>query len=396
MDKKENKTLKILANIFLIFFLYLLVYFTYRGIITRPAEGDSLAYHIPIANEILNGNFFHPEITNVLHFYPSSIEVLLSILIFLNIPLNLFNVFGVIALSFSLNFLAKSFGLNKFLSMIFSIVICTLHLTLRWIDTQVVDIWLLVFFSLSLGLLQKPKITFTYFLKLGLCIGMLVGAKFTGIFLAIILIVFYLKKLSTFLNIKRILLFLFPILLLGLFWYIRNFVIIGNPFYPQTFLFFKGAQNINMLKWNVGTIFLNHPLQVLNAFFGEYQIWSFSLLFPLVFLFLRKKIVSFDVAKKLIPLMLIGVLNFIFFIFLPSSNNAGSMISSFRYSYPAFVPLILSIFIVAKEFNKEEILTYLAFISMLILPTINYYPKLLFIVSGLFFLLDWKLKLKKP
>lgn len=87
-----------IAAVAIILFVYVLLTYALQGIATQPSEGDSLAYHIPIARTVLNGQFFHP--TDVLGFYLSNVEVLLAFFILLHIPLNLFNVVAVLLLFF--------------------------------------------------------------------------------------------------------------------------------------------------------------------------------------------------------------------------------------------------------------------------------------------------------
>jgi hypothetical protein len=52
------------------------------------------------------------------------------------------------------------------------------------------------------------------------------------------------------------------------------------------------------------------------------------------------------------------------------------MVSSLRYSYPAFIPLILGTFLLAAQYDAAELLGYIAVGNMLMVTSLAYYPKL--------------------
>lgn len=353
-----------------------------------PTEGDSLNYHIPIAKTILNGQFLHPN--NALYYYPSNSESILALFMLFNIPLNLFNVLGVSLLSFATYSLGLLYGLKRNSAIIFSISICTLHVTVRWLLTQKIDIWLAVFFVYSLILIQKPKKNAVYFFKLGTVLGLLMGTKYTAPFFVFILFIFFCKNLLKYVNWYRLFSFLVPFSIFGFFWYIRNFIVAGNPIYPQTLLFFKGNSlgYWDMFKSShVWDAILHYPVQMANAFFGDYVIWSiFIVLIILVFAISYKNTKSKLFDNKLKVLMFIGLINAFFYFFLPANEEYHMMVSSLRYSYPAFIPFILSFFVVAQKYKELELISLLAFASMITLPSLGYHPKLLLILLPLMFI----------
>jgi hypothetical protein len=55
------------------------------------------------------------------------------------------------------------------------------------------------------------------------------------------------------------------------------------------------------------------------------------------------------------------------------------MVSSFRYSLPAYIPLILGVFLLAAKYKKEELIGYVAHASMINVLTMAYYPKLVLV-----------------
>jgi hypothetical protein len=55
----------------------------------------------------------------------------------------------------------------------------------------------------------------------------------------------------------------------------RNYILTGNPFYPLPRLGFKGPLAFDDTVW-IET--LRYPLEMVNAGFGEYHLWLFSVL----------------------------------------------------------------------------------------------------------------------
>jgi hypothetical protein len=374
--------IKTLSRICILFFLSILVSYIFIGIKSKPTEGDSIGYHIPIAKSYLDGKIFTPEKIQgapFLKYSPATSEGILSVFYLLRIPPNLYNVIGVVFLFFSLLLLGKNFGIEKNLSIIFATSIVTLNGIVRWMDTQIIDIYLSAFFVLSLSLLQKPEKKVSYFLKLGFVMGMLVGSKYSGLLFAGVLLLVYGKKLITLVNLKSFLLFPFCFLLLGGSWYLRNYFITGNPTYPQGFLFFKDA-GFTILSTQVWKVVISSSygfFGTLNALISEYMIWVLSVPIVLFFIALKRKD---EFVKKIFPLVIIGVLNIFIYLFLPSDNKDYIMVSVIRYSYVAIIPFILAIFLLAKKYHKEEYIAVTAIGNMLFLGfPLQYNPKLVFI-----------------
>src|SRR5436309_560505 len=109
----EEVKLQILAKISLLFVLYLLTYFTFSAFNTKPTEGDSLAYHIPIAKIILRGSVLNPKAYTKTWTDPGASEVILSGFLVAGLPLNLYNVAGLFVLLLVTINLALTFGLSK-------------------------------------------------------------------------------------------------------------------------------------------------------------------------------------------------------------------------------------------------------------------------------------------
>lgn len=380
---KLSADIPTIAKISIALLTYILLYFFYIGVTTLPSEGDSLAYHIPIAKSILSGSFLHPQ--HVLDFYPGASESILSFFILFHLPLNLFNVLGAFLLFLTGRKLGRVYGLDSDLATIFAVSLCLLHLTTRWLPTQIIDIWLAVFFTYALLLLVKPERSVLYFINLGIALGFLIGSKSSAPFFAFSLLLLYGKNLLKFTTLKNSIGFIIPVSIFGLSWYIRNMVLTGNPLYPQGILFFKGSPEWDLLSLQVWRVMLDKPLQMFNAAFGEYTLWLIALTAPLLYFIKKRKNL---LQEKTFLLVILGMINGLYFLFLPTLYRYNNMVSSFRYSYPAFIPLILSTFLLFQSWKKKELLAFFALINMLVLPTVPYHPKFLFFYIPLLILLS--------
>jgi len=206
---------------------------------------------------------------------------------------------------------------------------------------------------------------------------MLVGSKYTGPPFFLILCFFYFKNLLKYLDWKKFIAFFIPFTIFGLSWYIRNYLLTGDPFYPQPFLIFKGGHYaiLAVNVWKAVFLYPNGILKMFSAFLSEYTIWFLAIFFPIILVF--KNVKKNKNYKILLKLSLIGWLNFFVFWFLPSNKYYDIMVSVFRYTYPSLIPLILCIFIFFKNYGKDELISIIALINLLIIPEISYHPKIL-------------------
>lgn len=379
-----NNLVRIFANIGIIIALYYFTYYSFLGILHPiPTPGDSWDYHIPISQSILHGTFLTlPHVTIGQIYYPGSSEAINSLLLLLHIPLTLSNIIAMFFLIFCLYKVARVFNMKQYYSILFAITFITLNAVVRWQNAVSIDIWVAVFFTLSIILLEKPEKTPTYFAKLGFVCGMLIGSKYTTFYYLIIFLIFYGKKLMKYINPQRFFAFFIPFSIFGLFWYIRNYLLKGNPFYPIPIFGFKGPLSFTDTIFNEA---IHHPLPLLNAAFSEYHLWFLSIIVAITVMAkaLFKKNMKLDMMTKL---FLLGIFTFIIFLTFPTDAQPWIMVSSFRYSYPAFIPLILGVFIFASNFKKEEWLGYFAVANMISVLSMTYYPKLLFFYLPLSFI----------
>lgn len=378
-----------ISRLSIIIFTYLIIVFGIHGLTDSYREGDSINYHIPIANAILDFNFIDPSLIQgapFLIFQPGVNQGVLAGLMLVGLPINVFNVIGLIFLFIVCIYVARRFDLERNLSIVFAGSVVTLHVMLRWINTQIIDIWMLIWFLLILGLLQKIENNPKYYFILGLTSGLLIGSKYTGPFFLLIIFIFYISKLISNLNIKNLVAFIIPFTVIGVSWYVRNYYFAGNPLYPEPFLFFKGDESFGILETRVWeTTILRGYIGInffVDALISEFTLWTIAIFAP--FLLFIKEIRR---NKPLKTLILIGSLNLILFAFLPSDRFYNIVVSVFRYSLPAFIALILALFLAAQQYKKEMHIALFAMTNFLFLSQIQYRPKLVIIMLPIIFIL---------
>lgn len=379
---------KISPSIFFasIIILYLAAKYFIVGITTLPSEGDSLHIHIPIAKAILSGTIFSSKIAH-LFFYPGASEMLLSLFLFLSIPLNLYNWFGIVVLFFVVFFLGRKFSLSFYASFFYSFSLCTLYGIIRYVDSQKIDIWLLIFYGLSMFLLKKPAKTIRYFFLLGVCVGMVIGSKYSGPFFALFLCIFFWKKIKNYLSLIRVVCFLIPVVVFGFSWYIRNLLWTGNPLYPQPLLFFPGIANAQFASWPYWKVLVFFPIPLVNALISEYTIWSILfLVIPFSAIILYKNKLMKD-SRDLRMLLWLSMSNLVIFLLTPAPPEHGytSLVFGIRYSYPFMLTGLLWCFLVIQKLKKEHVLVMAALLNGIgAIFFVPYHPKILFVLIPFF------------
>lgn len=344
--------MQILAKAAVGIWIIVLAYFAWQGVTTPAWEGDSLAYHIPIAGNIAVGKW--GNIDNWLEYYPGMGEMILAGFMKLGIPLNLYNVVGWAALFWICRKLGGS---------LFAAAVCLLPSVVRLIPTQTVDIWLAVFGLLAVSQLSVLSSQLRGWIKFGIFLGLLIGTKYSGLgFAAVLLIAAVLKTRS-----KNFILAVLVAMLVGGFWYARNWAEKGHPLYPM------GAPNFHTLDRREWMIPVYYPAKFAEAVFSEYLIW------PVLGLLVvwRKPMLAFLAGG-----------NFLVYLFIPA--GVENVLSDLRYIYLVVIPLMLAVFMWAKDKKKEEELGVLAILMMaVVLTQLDYHPKLFVAVMTIWILGNW-------
>jgi hypothetical protein len=298
----------------------------------------------------------------------------------IGLPLNWFNLLSLILLFYICNKLAVSWGLSKHESLVFSFAIITLNSVLRLVLNQTVDVWVAVFFAWSLYLFRKKESGFYFYFFLGTAVGLLIGVKYSGLLFAIALGVFFYRHLPQVYNIRKLLAFLFPVLMFGLSWFIRNYILTGNPIYPGRLLDFPFHPQFKLQDWStLKTLFLykNGFLLFLQALVSEYLFWALSfVVFPLIiFLYFAKRL-SLGYEIKLLACL--GLVNLCIYLLLPSWP--GNVISDLRYAFVVVIPSSLAVFLLAKKLGTMNELILISLLSSIsVITQFTFRPKIIFI-----------------
>lgn len=370
----EAKQTLVIAKIMLFVFFLAVLGFFYRGVTEKQIVSED--YNVPIVRQIIAGKFIHVVTDNPYLHYPASSHVIMAALVLLGLPVNLLGLISWLALVIICRQLGLSFGLNKIMSLIFSLTFCFTLSVIRTVADQSIDKWLCFWFVWSLLLLHRPIPTRKFSLLLGFTLGMLVGTKYSGPLFFIALGVVYWPTLLKFSRLSTILAFTVS----GLFWYIRNFIFYHNPLYPGNFPFLKGAPGFVNQDWYLWKVPVYYPpglIQLLNAYLSEYLIWSLAWI-PILFFFFRHREILDPTLKKLGRLILaIGVVSLFLPITTPFAIEYFHTVSDMRYIYILVVPQVLFIFLLASKFKVNFQLALISFLN--ILPSFSFiglYPKI--------------------
>ncbi len=372
--------------------------FLYYGITTpTPTSSD---YNIPVAQSIISGNFLQQQEGLYIH-SPGSSHTILAIFIASAIPLNLFGLLSWVVLFIVCKKLANTFNLNTFMSIIFAASICTTIAVIRTISDQSIDKWLCTWFILSMILLEKPKRTLKYSALLGFSLGMLVGTKYSGPLFLLALLPIYWKSILGFLSPLRFIITTTAFTIFGLFWYIRNWIYEGNPYYPANLLFFKGAPNFDQQDWMLWKIPFDYPqniIPLINSFVSEYMIWAFSgfiIIWYLYSIYHKKKILDKKIKRLVLLGLLIGLISLLLPITPAYKIELFHIISDMRYIYILMVILMLTVFLIASKYKQNNLISVVALLNAIpLFSFIPYQPKM-FIFCIMLFIIFQLIKPKK-
>lgn len=369
--------LRILTLVYLIIFSFFLSYYLLQATRTLPAEGDSLAYHIPIARNHLQLTFSNLEtpdqpLNSLLYYYPAASHLILSLFLLISQP-NFFNLSGVLLLFISSFAVARELKLSSAQAVIPAVVITTFTSVHRLVLTQKIDIYLAVWCITSLLFLLQIERGKKVCLSLGISLGMLIGTKYTGPIFALLLLIAFHPIWKKLLHPKNLFSILIPIIVLGTSWYVRNFMERGD------FLFPASHPDIHLSQLHAYQIMLNPTTTIsfFSALNSEFSFWPIVLIFILTLTLLKK--ITFDLAEKRLLFLSVTGLS----VYLISPSAAINVISDLRYSIPAFAIVVLLSFKLAKKYDQFILLSCISLIPILGNLSLNFshHPKLILLMS---------------
>ena len=235
-----------------------------------PSGGDTLMYHLPNAVEWLKSGtvldrdmmlWYQPGAGESLAWWLMAFishDTLVSIANFLILPL------GWLALS------ALTSHTNKRITAFaYPIFICSPLVLAQQLGTNNNDLLMTMYFVSSLTLVKKGKLRIDHCLTAGLATGLVSACRYTGLAWASILIMAATLRYRNKIFIGW---FLTGVIITGLPWYARNFLLTGNALYPLG----QAGKNVvhgsgaNLFQWfktsAVGAIIL-HPITGIKLFF---------------------------------------------------------------------------------------------------------------------------------
>src|SRR3989344_2981891 len=303
------------------------IYFGYLGGVGKPWEGDSLAYHLPIAKIIADGRIGdRAALSNNLYFYPGIGEALVAVMMRLGVPLNLYNLLGWIALGGVVLKLGKIAGLKSEEAVVLAGAVVWWPAVVRLVLTETGDIWLAVFWVLGVIWVEKGGQGWKYWGVLGIWLGAILGIKYSGVFYLPILGAFYWRRFWECRKDWGWLVVTVPILVIGGSWYGRNLLLTGSPMWPAGWGPWKGATGFKMLEWNPAKTAINFPGKFGEAMISEYLIWP---------------ILGFWAVWRGSKWGWLGLFNWGVYMILPSWPE--NVVSDLRYGYVAMIPIVIAI-----------------------------------------------------
>lgn len=285
---------------------------------------DGLYYHIPFAMELVQSeSISFPVRDSITYGYlPLFAETLYGI------PMTLFHnfvSFKVIQLSayfllllLLIDFMKKHIHNEQLIIIMIVLLLSNMPLVYNALNGGMIDIFTFFFgFAAVLALIEllipntKPNYIESSLSVSGIFLGLALATKylalFFGVLCAILITWFFFKHKESIKDVvRKCIIYILPVILLGGFWYIKNILLMGNPFFP----FFSTQDNTIGLQQDVGRFVLDRTF--LNFFIFPFLLFGKKLLFlpypfmtAVSFIILYIMMVFFLFKKKITSVMLI-------------------------------------------------------------------------------------------
>ena len=156
-------------------------------------------------------------------------------------------VFGILALMFSFLSIKKMFdSKTAFYSVLF---LAFIPIFIDYSTISYVESMLTFFVILSVYLMLKDKVFWS-----SVALGFAVLTKYNGLFVIPFLIYLVFKKHDARKAVKHSVLFLAVVAAISGFWFLRNWILLGNPIWPFLNFAFKGYGQMSYAKANLANI----------------------------------------------------------------------------------------------------------------------------------------------
>jgi len=244
-----------------IFFVLVVIQFMwlfFLGYLFPPYSHDALMYHVPASSYFFQeGKIYESVVTNIrwIRLYPKNLELLylwqmvfLKSDTFINCVQVLFLLFGCAAL-FSLN---RKLGVAREIAFFSASIFLFTPLVIQQSTLAMSDVAFASLFFITLSFLCGKS--YKYACLGGFSGGIMLGVKGTGILFVCAIIAFMAARFifrKNRLSKKKVAAFLLPLVFLGGFWYLKNWVLYGNPVFPVPvtcgkYTLFPGQKNLSV------------------------------------------------------------------------------------------------------------------------------------------------------
>jgi len=277
---REDRFFQASLLICLLIFLHQL----FASLLRPPYGGDSLGYHLPRVIDWLQGHSLVIQ-SSPCWFMPGNGEL---ISLWLIIPfhndlfVNLQNFPFLFLALFSIYGLCRKIGIDKKGASYGAILLFSAPIVMAQLGTADNDIGILALFLVSLNYIlcyQKYK-KISLVLLFSISLGLLLGIKYNAIYYVLIALLIYLltSKFKIKFIYKDLSILLLGILIFGGYWYIRNYLLVQNPFAPaQIELFgkelFQGHWRFAWLK-STSVIYHGNYLETSKLFLKALLNWG--------------------------------------------------------------------------------------------------------------------------
>jgi len=342
---------RVLLIIFTLFFL-LLCWIVFQGYLFPSYTWDALWYHLPAVGQIIQSGAIQENPTpffiySYINAIPKNIELFFlwnTIFLKSNIIIDLsqlpFTLAGILAI-YSIGI---KIGLKKEHAIYSSILFFFTPVVILQSTTNYVDIAVAVLFFIAINFLLYHGLQNHLAILLGgLSSGLLLGSKGSAFLFAAFLSAMAIIRLLKRHQIKKgitsfLIFFIAPVLLIGGYWNIKNWVVYGNPLYPVEISF----SNHTLFKGLIGGIIEPMPgvlerlspisrliytwMERVEYYFYDSRLSGFG---PIWFILLLPSIliaIIYAIKKKGFDFLLISAISVIIFSIYPRNWNARYVI----------------------------------------------------------------------
>ena len=239
-----------LLNIALLSFLFITVFMTVAGALAPPTGHDALVYHLAWPKCFARDNSISHIPYSRTSLWPYFMEMLFTLGIILKngIVAKLFHLLMGMLTALAVFSLSRRY-LSLQLSIMASII-CFLtpgvftQATYAYVDLASAFFTFLSVYSFFLWFNSGSK---RWIVLVGVFCGVTMGVKYLGAYtcvtltIGLLVAIFWTKKLRVPEGIKIILIFAGVAIVVAMPWYIRSFIVVGNPVYPFMHEIFGGA-----------------------------------------------------------------------------------------------------------------------------------------------------------